>query len=459
MHSDQDPIVAISTAFGRGGIGIVRVSVSATLAQKAQTLLFEGRALEPRHATLMGFRSSRGELLDRAIVLYFPAPQSYTGEAVFEIQAHGGPVLLKLILQACLEKCKKIGLRIAEPGEFTKRAFLNGRMDLAQAEAVSDLIDAASESAAHAALRSMTGDFSAEVTALGNSIDELRAYVEATLDFPEEDIDPMSDGRVESRLAEVRSRLDAILDKARQGRVLREGLAVALAGSPNVGKSSLLNVLAGEEIAIVTEIAGTTRDKIEHWVAFDGIPVRIIDTAGVRKTEDIVELKGIERTLQAIENADIVLHLTDASEGIPDDPEALKEVLSRVGRHAALLSVANKADCATAAQRQKALAAGRLLLSVKTKEGLGELKNKILALAQMNSNTEGLYMARERHLECLRRTASHLVAAHDLAVASAGIELFAEELRLASESLGEILGRTTPDDILGIIFSKFCIGK
>lgn len=459
MHSDQDPIAAISTAFGRGGIGIVRVSASAALADEAMKRLFEGRLLEPRRASLMAFRDARGEMLDRAIVLYFPAPRSYTGEAVFEIQAHGGPVLLKLILQACLEKCRGIGLRIAEPGEFTKRAFLNGRMDLAQAEAVSDLIDAASENAAHAALRSMTGDFSAEVTALGGAIDELRAYVEATLDFPEEEIDPMADGRVEARLDEARNRLAAILEKARQGKVLKEGIAVALAGSPNVGKSSLLNALAGEEVAIVTEVAGTTRDKIEHWTAIGGVPVRIVDTAGVRETDDIVERKGIERTLQAVKNADIVLHLTDASEGVPDDPAALDAVMSRVGRHAALLCAANKADCANEAQRRRAAEAGRLLLSVKTGEGLDALKEKILSLAQMSGGTEGLYMARERHLECLRRAAGHLDAARTLADAGAGIELFAEELRLASEALGDILGLTTPDDILGIIFSKFCIGK
>ena len=315
-HSDKDPIIAVATAAGRGGIGILRLSF--------------GKALEAQivYAHLLPFLGTDGGVLDRAIVLLFPAPHSYTGESVLEIQAHGGPVLLSLIMRTCLEKCRDLGLRMAEPGEFTRRAFMNGRMDLTQAEAVADLIDAVSESAVQAAGRSLSGEFSNAVRDVDGNITELRAFIEATLDFPEEDIDVIGSEKVRTRLVQAETGIRAILENARQGQVLREGVTVAIVGSPNVGKSSLLNALAQEEVAIVTDIPGTTRDRIEHWVSLNGVPVKMVDTAGIRTTDDVVESKGIERTLVEIRKADVVLHLKDASGLIRDDTEVLDKVLT-----------------------------------------------------------------------------------------------------------------------------------
>lgn len=458
MHADKDPIAAISTGAGRGGIGIVRLSFTGKDAEFIEAL-FGRRSLEPRRATLLTFRDVQGAKLDEAIVLYFPAPASYTGESVIEIQAHGGPVLMKLILRACLERCASLGLRPAEPGEFTKRAFLNGRMDLAQAEAVSDLIDAASESAARAAARSLSGEFSGRVREIGEHVDELRAYVEAMLDFPEEEIDHLAAGRIFERIDAVLGTLELVMREAKQGQVLREGIAVALVGSPNVGKSSLLNAFAGEEVAIVTDIAGTTRDRIEHWVAVDGVPVRMIDTAGVRETADLVESKGIERTRQSVAEADVVLHLVDASGAVPDDASVLATVMANLRKNAPLITVANKADKIGPAQLDNIRSLGRLPLSAKTGLGMDELKAALLKAVDMSSTTDGLFMARERHVACLRRAAEHLRTAEGMQGDFCMMELLAEELRLAGAALGDILGETTADDLLGIIFSKFCIGK
>lgn len=458
MHADKDPIAAISTAAGRGGIGIVRLSFSGRDAEFIQAL-FARPSLEPRRATLLPFKDAQGAKLDDAIVLYFPAPASYTGESVIEIQAHGGPVLMKLIMRACLERCEQLGLRLAEPGEFTKRAFLNGRMDLAQAEAVSDLIDASSESAAHAAARSLSGEFSVKVREIGAQVNELRAYVEAMLDFPEEEIDHLAAGRIFSRIIDAAEALRRVMHEAKQGKVLQEGLAVALVGSPNVGKSSLLNAFAGEEIAIVTDIAGTTRDRIEHWVAVEGVPVRMIDTAGVRETSDVVESKGIERTLKAVSEADVVLRLVDASGAIADDAQVLATVMANLRKNAPLITVANKADKVDEARLEAIRSSGRLVLSVKTGLGMKALKEALLNAADMSNTTDGLFMARERHIACLRAAAGHLEAAQGMQGDFCMMELLAEELRLAGTALGDILGETTPDDLLGIIFSKFCIGK
>lgn len=460
MHSNKDPIVAVSTAAGRGGIGIVRLSCEGKLAPLFLVKLFGKTDIKPRYAHLLPFKDDRGELLDTCIVLYFQAPASYTGEAVIEIQAHGGPVLMQMILRACLKKCRDLGLRLAEAGEFTKRAFLNGRMDLAQAEAVSDLIDAVSESAAHAATRSLTGQFSLCIQHLGGQLNELRAYVEAILDFPEEEIDHLAEGRIFERIAECIRELEDLFSKAQQGKVLKDGVSVALVGSPNVGKSSLLNALAGDDVAIVTEIAGTTRDRIEHWVTIEGVPIKMIDTAGVRETNDVVEAKGIERTMQALTEADVVLHLIDASGDIFDDGKVLETVRSVVKATVPVITVANKIDkLSSVSTTQFEENANKYFISVRTGQGLEALKKALLAVVNMQNSTDGLFMARERHLACLGEARAHLVAAADMRSEFCMIELLAEELRLAGKVLGEILGETTADDILGMIFSKFCIGK
>ncbi|MDO5530437.1 tRNA uridine-5-carboxymethylaminomethyl(34) synthesis GTPase MnmE [Sutterella sp.] len=460
MPSDKDPIIAIATAAGRGAIGIVRLTFPVEHSAAITGGLFPGVKLEPRHAHLLPVTDAEGRLLDRAIVLFFPAPASYTGESVLEIQAHGGPMVLRLILRAALGKLSETGLRIAEPGEFTKRAFLNGRMDLAQAEAVGGLIDAVSEAAAQAAARSLTGEFSTRVRATGTLLDEARALTEAQIDFPEEELDGLMERQITERMEGAAGEIDALLATARRGTVLADGLTVALVGAPNVGKSSLLNALAGEEIAIVTDIAGTTRDSIEHWTAFEGVPLRIIDTAGLRETSDIVEQKGIDRTLRAIAEADIVLALTDASGRIPDDEAALARVRSSVREGTPLLTVANKADAADPETVMALKDRGAVAVSALTGEGLEELRARVLELSDMAGGTEGLFLARERHLECLRRAREHIGGALAHARAKTGMtELLAEELRLAGRALGEILGETDAEGLLDIIFSRFCIGK
>lgn len=459
ISSDKDPIAAVATAAGRGGVGIVRLSMPAALERAVLDRLFPGRTIEPRRATLLPFTDADGGLLDHAIVLRFPAPASYTGETVLEIQVHGGPVLMKLVLGTVFERCRNLGFRLAEPGEFTKRAFLNGRMDLAQAEAVADLIDAVSETAARAAARSLSGDFSKLVSDAGSGLDELRAYIEAALDFPEEEEDFLAQGRIAERILKVRADLELLLANASQGKVLRDGLTVALVGSPNVGKSSLLNALAGEEVAIVTDVAGTTRDRIEHWIAIDGVPLRIVDTAGVRETDDIVERKGIERALEAVSCADIVLHLVDASGEVGDSSEVLERVMQHTGRGAHLLTVVNKIDKATS-DGSSDIDGDIARVSARTGEGLSELRSRLLELAGMTSSSDGLFIARERHLEALRAALAHVKAAEAMIAAGSCMgDLLAEELRLAGRELGGILGETTPDDLLGMIFSKFCIGK
>ena len=458
--NDKTPIVAIATAAGRGAIGVVRLSVPAHHAEVVLSTLFPGVLLEPRHAHLLDVTDVKGALLDRAIVLYFPAPASYTGETVLEIQAHGGPMLLRLILRSVLEKLAFIGIRIAEPGEFTKRAFLNGRIDLAQAEAVSGLIDAVSEASAQAAARSLSGDFSRRIHAVGSLLDEARALTEAQLDFPEEELDDLMADEIIQRMATAASRIDELLKTARKGAVLAEGLTVALVGAPNVGKSSLLNALAGEEVAIVTDIAGTTRDRIEHWTAFNGVPLRIVDTAGLRDTTDVVESKGIELSLQALKEADIVLALSDASGCVADDGDALKRVEETVRCGTPVLHIANKCDLASESALNELHTKGAIAISAKTGEGLEELKMRVLDLSDMAGGTEEVFLAHERHLECLRNAGIHIRKALEIAGSGFGMmELLAEELRLAGRSLGEILGETDAEGLLDIIFSRFCIGK
>jgi tRNA modification GTPase len=462
MVSDKDPIVAIATAPGRGGIGIVRLS-GADLAPVIDAVLgARARALAPRRATLARFLDASGAAIDEGIALLFPAPHSYTGETVLELHAHGGPVVLRLLVARCLEAGRAIGLRLAEPGEFTRRAFLNERMDLAQAEAVADLIDASTAAAARSAARSLAGAFSREVHALADALVELRTLVEATLDFPEEEIDFLEASDARGRLQALRMQLAQLLLRARQGAVLREGLAVVLIGQPNVGKSSLLNALAGEELAIVTPVAGTTRDRIAQQVEVDGIPLNVIDTAGLRETSDPVERIGIERTWAAVDRADVVLHLIDAAARNPDAAAADAAIEARVRERAPrapVLTVYNKVDLTD----QPARAAGdSIWLSALTGAGLDALRARLLAIAGWESAASGehAFLARTRHLEALRAAQEHLDAAARCAEqGNRQLELLAEELRLAGNRLAEITGEFTADDLLGRIFSRFCIGK
>jgi tRNA modification GTPase len=461
LSNDTDPIVAIATAPGRGGIGVVRLSfgrAGEAAAQQAMLALC-GQALAPRHASYAPFIDGNGEALDRGIALYFPAPHSYTGEHVLELQGHGGPIVLQLVLQRAIEAGRGFGLRLAEPGEFTRRAFLNDKLDLAQAEAVADLIEASTEAAARSAGRSLEGAFSREIHALVEDVITLRMLVEATLDFPEEEIDFLEAADARGKLAHIRQRLDVVLSEARQGALLREGMSVVLAGQPNVGKSSLLNALAGAELAIVTPIAGTTRDKVAQTIQVEGIPLHIIDTAGLRETEDEVERIGIERTWGEIERADVVLHLLDARAAItPED----KVIAARFPQGVPVVRVWNKTDLegTPAGVSEGDDHAREINLSAKTGDGIALLRGELLKIAGWQAGAESVYLARERHLIALREARDHLaLAAGHANQQSQVLDLFAEELRLAQDSLNAITGEFTSDDLLGVIFSRFCIGK
>jgi tRNA modification GTPase len=453
-----DPIVAIATAPGRGGIGIVRVS-GQTIAPVIDGVLGpRARKLVPRCALYAEFLDEAGTKLDAGLALYFPAPHSYTGEHVLELHGHGGPVVLKMLVARCLETGRAIGLRIAEPGEFTRRAFLNDRLDLAQAEAVADLIDASTEVAARAAVRSLSGEFSRRAQALTAELLELRMLVEATLDFPEEELDFLQKSDAAGRLARVRAELDQLLQQSRQGALLRDGLNVVLVGAPNVGKSSLLNALAGADVAIVTAIPGTTRDRIAQQIEVDGIPLNVIDTAGLRAAIDEVEQLGVARTLAEIERADAILHIVDGSRPA-DDSDVLRSVEERVGRAVPLLTVFNKIDLTGALPRVEG---EQIFVSAVTGAGLELLQQELKRVAGWERETSGesLILARERHLQALTRAREHLaLAAAHAAERDAQLDLLAEELRLASNAIGEITGQVSADDLLGVIFSRFCIGK
>ncbi len=463
----QDPIAAIATAPGRGAVGIVRVSGQA-LAPLIEAIV--GRALEPRVAHYAALRDAHGQAIDHGLAIHFPAPHSYTGEDVLELQAHGGPVVLQLLLARCLEAGADIDavtrrprlahLRLAQPGEFTQRAFLNGKLDLAQAEAVADLIDAGTEAAARSAARSLGGAFSREIAALSARIVELRALVEATLDFPEEEIDFLERADARGRLAQIMAALEGVLDRTRQGALLREGMTVVLAGQPNVGKSSLLNALAGAELAIVTPIAGTTRDKIGQTIQIEGVPVHVVDTAGLRDTvgsDDEVERIGIARSWAEIDRADAVVFLHDLTRmGEPAFEAGDAAIAMRLRRTPRVLHVYNKSDVAPAGK----VAPGSLRLSARTGEGLQALRQSLLEQAGWHASPEGVFIARTRHVLALRRTAEHLERAGALAAAAdTALDLLAEELRLAHNALGEITGAYSADDLLGEIFGRFCIGK
>ena len=521
LHRHHDPIAAIATASGRGAVGIVRLS-GRGLAPLARALL-GGTLPAPRQARYGPFVGADGQPIDQGLALWFPAPHSYTGEDVLELQAHGGPVLMQLLLARCLEAAAEAGadadpgsaaqppadaagalpgqrprlpgLRLAEPGEFTRRAFLNDKLDLAQAEAVADLIDASTEAAARSAGRSLSGAFSAEIDALRLRIVRLRMLVEATLDFPEEEIDFLQQSDARGQLQTIQAALAAVQARARQGALLREGLQVVLAGQPNVGKSSLLNALAGAELAIVTPIPGTTRDKVSQTIQIEGVPLHVVDTAGLREdgqANDEVERIGIARSWAAIAEADAVIFLHDLTRrGQPDYEAAEAAIARRLARagNVRLLQVHNKADALPAGAALPGAAAllegaarsegaGRpegagcpggaerpegddqIVLSARTGDGLEALRRALLRHAGWQAAAEGVFIARRRHLLALQRTAAHLDGAASHAdAADTALDLFAEELRLAHDALSEITGQFTSDDLLGEIFGHFCIGK
>lgn len=518
LERHLDPIVAMATAPGRGAVGIVRVS-GRGLQPFVQALL--GRRLKPRHATYLPFSDAQGQPLDHGLALFFPAPHSYSGEDVLELQAHGGPVVLQLLLARCLEVAARPAapdaaapdaaapepspslprLRLAQPGEFTERAYLNGRLDLAQAEAVADLIDASTEAAARSASRSLSGVFSQAVQALREGLVRLRMLVEATLDFPEEDIDFIEQADARGQLRALQEQREALLAQARQGALLQEGIRVVIAGQPNAGKSSLLNALAGAELAIVTPIAGTTRDKVSQTIQMEGVPVHVVDTAGLRDSQDTVEQIGIERAWGEVAQADVVLFLRDLSrlqDPISQAAEAAieQQIAQRLGHSATpVLTVWNKVDASPqasppadpvasvasaapmaamaamasdasdahgpVAQTPQAPALAPLRLSALTGEGLSELRQTLLRLAGWQpAASEGLFSARARHLQALQGMGQHLDQAQALLQAPhPALDLLAEELRLAQNALNQITGEFGADELLGEIFSRFCIGK
>ncbi|MBI3157761.1 MAG: tRNA uridine-5-carboxymethylaminomethyl(34) synthesis GTPase MnmE [Burkholderiales bacterium] len=468
----REPIAAIATAPGRGAVGIVRISGTG-LAPLARAIC--ARELAPRHAHYGAFLDADGQAIDHGLALYFPAPHSYTGEDVLELQAHGGPVVLQLLLARCLALAGApgvpSGLRLARPGEFSERAFLNDKIDLAQAEAIADLIDASTEAAARSAARAAAGIFSQRVDALAARLVELRALVEATLDFPEEEIDFLESAGARARIDGVLAALDEMAAGARQGALLREGLRVVLAGQPNVGKSSLLNALAGAELAIVTPIPGTTRDRIGETIQIEGVPLHVVDTAGLREAAhaaDEVERLGMARSWEAIRDADAVVFLHDLTRR--GDPAyeagetAIAAELAAHGPPGAVLQVWNKADAAGAeadAVAGEAGAAGAaIVLSARSGQGLDALRRTLLERAGWQARPEGVFIARARHLHSLGAARAHVAAAAALAAQrDAGLELLAEELRLAHRALGEITGQFGAEELLGEIFGRFCIGK
>lgn len=444
---DNDTIAAIATASGSGGIGVVRVS--GKLSQKIATAIL-GSCPAPRHASYLDFNDTDGSVIDRGIAIYYSSPHSYTGEDVLELQAHGGQALMQILLARCIS----LGARQAAPGEFTKRAYINDKLDLAQAEAVADAINAATAEAARSAIKSLTGEFSQQVRKLRDQLINVRLYVEACLDFPEEDIDFITQGGIDQKLVSAQEQFLVLWKSARQGNLLREGMTVVLIGQPNVGKSSLMNQLAGEEVAIVTPVAGTTRDSIKSAIQINGVPLHIIDTAGLRETEDIVERQGISRTWRALETAHIALILVDAAHGIGDQE---KLILDRLPPFFPKVWVHNKIDLTGQPPFiQEISATTHVYLSAKKGLGLDLLRKHLLDVVGWQPTGEGVFMARARHLEALKLVERNIEAARQNLLQP---ELLAEELRLAQEALNTITGEFTPDDLLGEIFSRFCIGK
>ena len=447
--SHPDTIVAIATAPGRGAVGVIRLSGPAAPAVAAQLL---GELPPPRKATLTPFLGSDGAVLDQGLALYFPAPASFTGEHVLELQGHGGAVILDVLLSRLLE----LGCRMARAGEFSERAFLNGKMDIAQAEAVADLIDAGSVAGARAAVRSMQGAFSSHIHALQAQITELRAYVEAAIDFPDEELDFLPTAALGTRLERIFKAFDAVTAAARQGALLREGITVVIAGKPNAGKSSLLNRLAGEEVAIVTAIPGTTRDVLRRQIHLDGLPVNLVDTAGLRPTLDAIEAEGVRRATAEITRADRVLYLIDASA----NAQPIEAALAQLPAGVAVTLVFNKIDITgQPPHRDESSQPPRLQLSAQNGTGMELLREHLKSIAGFQSADAGAFAARRRHLDALQRARAAVQTAADVLQTSRAFELFAEDLRMAQRALGEITGEFTSDDLLGEIFSSFCIGK
>jgi tRNA modification GTPase len=448
-----DTIAAIASALGKGAVGVIRVS-GPLVPQIAAGIL--GGLPAPRQVKLSSFLDAHGETLDEGIALYFPAPRSYTGEHVLEIQGHGGALIVDMLLQRLLE----LGCRMARPGEFSERAFLNGKIDIAQAEAIADLIEAGTAAAARAAVRSLQGEFSARITDLKSRITDLRAYVEAAIDFPDEEIDFLSDHALRERLAAVFAAFESITTAARQGALLREGLHVVIAGKPNAGKSSLLNRLAGDEIAIVTDVPGTTRDVLRQHVHLDGLPLNLVDTAGLRATVDVVEVEGVRRARNEMARADRVLYIVDAGIAGGTDSESWAADLEQLPAGVPVTLVFNKIDLTGSAPRlDEATAPPRIFLSARTGLGLDLLRTHLKATVGYRETESGALAARRRHLDALDRARQHVQNAADTLSSTRAFELFAEDLRLAQHALGEITGEFTSDDLLGEIFGSFCIGK
>jgi tRNA modification GTPase len=451
MTETDDTIVAAATPPGAGGVAIVRLSGphAETIARKIL-----GRLPPPRIASYNTFRNQNGETIDAGIALYFPAPSSFTGDSVVELHGHGGPLVVSMLVEATVE----LGARRAEPGEFTKRAFLNDKLDLVQAEAIADLINSGTAQAARAALRSLSGAFSTSVGALAEQLIRLRMYVEAAIDFPEEEVDFLSDDALQRRLAECRSAFDILLQQATVGRVLRNGYRVVIVGKPNAGKSSLLNRLSGEEAAIVTEIAGTTRDILREQINIDGLAVELVDTAGLRANPDRIEEEGIRRAHEAMHSADAVLWLQDSNEpgdGEMDDSELDETVPSDVPTTV----VRTKIDISGDEPGSPGDDPSVVNISVVSGQGIDALRERIRQLAGYHNLGEGAFTARRRHIDALQRAERHFAAGQNALQAARAGELLAEELRLAQQDLGEITGAVSSDDLLGRIFSEFCIGK
>jgi tRNA modification GTPase len=449
---NNDIIAAIATPPGRGGIGIVRISGKNL---QLVALKIVGCIPEPRYASLSKFLDENGHAIDQGIAIYFPSPHSYTGEDVLELQGHSGPAVTNLVLSCCLSA----GARLAQPGEFTLRAFLNNKLDLAQAEGVADIIDASTGEAARCALRSLQGEFSTAIRTAVRALTNLRMRVEATLDFPEEEIDFSEHRDIYARLEAVQVQLEHILASARQGSLLREGVRVVLVGQPNVGKSSLMNQLAGEEAAIVTEVPGTTRDAIRQTIEIEGVPLYLVDTAGLRETDDAVEKIGIARTRSAIEKADLALLLIDDSLGVTLED---RSILDSLPAGLPVIRIHNKIDLLNGLPHAKDCEGQpEIYLSAKTGAGVALLRRKLLEMAgwQPHSVGEGIFMARHRHLQALTEARGYLKDAIGLAERRIQLELLAEELRLAQRALSSITGEFSADDLLGEIFSRFCIGK
>jgi tRNA modification GTPase len=457
MVNKRQPIIAQASAIGKAGVGVVRIS-GENLYPWIQEIV--GRNLTPRYANLFKLSDESAELIDQGLLIFFPAPHSFTGEDVIEFQGHGGTLVMNLVVERFLSLGKELGLRIAKPGEFSERAFLNNKMDLAQAEAIADLIDANSVAAVRSANRSLTGVFSEKIYHLLDQLTHLRILVEATLDFPEEEIEFLENAHAKEQWESIQKVLLEILHSSQQGAILRNGALIVLAGAPNVGKSSLLNQLAEQDIAIVTPVAGTTRDRIKELIHIDGVPIQIVDTAGLRESEDTVERLGIERSWASIQDADVILFIRDISQEVKsEDGQLFNEIQNVISSHPhqppKILELWNKAD-----QPHVTSNDGRILISAKTGLGIQELKKMILEAIGWESHSENTILARQRHIDALQGALKHVNHAQVyLSQGNATLELFAEELRLAQEELGLITGRLLPDDLLGKIFSSFCIGK